>query len=171
MATHEICKKYNMFVLQGLCFYVVCVRYVLIALDATIYPADAGYLDSALQIVSTVCHFGPHVVAHVQLPVPQSNTNTNALLRHTRSIEDALHTRGIDVTHKLSLNFVKPSDSTLNDKRKMLQSCMACSVDSEKLHWQPPSIVSPLPLIRINEMRGYDSDARPGPTARAEQPS
>jgi hypothetical protein len=144
-------------------------RYVLVALDATIYPADAGYLDGALQIVSTVCHFGPHAIAHLQLPVPQSNTNTNALLRHTRTIEDSLHSRGIDITHKLSLHFTKPADSTGNDKRKLMQSCMACFSDGDKLLWQPPSVVGPLPLIRINEMRGYDSETRPGPTARAEQ--
>eukprot|EP00438_Fugacium_kawagutii_P025218 Skav218922 [mRNA] locus=scaffold2606:202536:209042:- [translate_table: standard] len=138
-------------------------------LDATIYPADAGLLDASLQIVATVCHFGPHCIAHVQMPMPQSNTNTNALLRHSRSIEDNLHNRGVDITHRLSLHLAKPADSTAQDKRRAMQSCLSCYSDGERLLWRPPAVIGPMPLVKISEMRGYDAESRPGPTARTEQ--
>ena len=138
-------------------------------LDATVYPADAAYFHSALQILSTVCHFGPHCIAHVQFPVPQSNTTTQALLNHHRTIEDTLHSKGVDINHKMSLHFQKPADSTAQDKRKIMQSCMACFSDAERLMWDPPTVISQLPLIKISDMRGYDAETRPGPSARAEQ--
>jgi len=140
-----------------------------VTLDATVYPADAAYFHSALQILATVCHFGPHCIAHVQYPVPQTNTNTPALLNHQRTIEDTLHSKGVEITHKLALHFQKPPDSTAQDRRKVLQSCMVCFSDADKLLWDPPTVISGLPLIKISDMRGYDSETRPGPSARAEQ--
>ena len=66
------------------------------------------------------------------------------------------------------LDFVKPADASQNDKRRGLQLATAAAADSGRLLWNVPTIISPLPLIKMIDMLGFE-DSKPGPSARAEQ--
>lgn len=138
-------------------------------MDATIYPADATYFNKCLDALGTVLHFGGHCLGHVQMPVPQSNIKEKTLLKHRRAIEDVLNSKGSEVSHHVSLNFVKPSDSHGNDKRGGLQLVVAAAADYDRLQWSVPTVIGPLTLIKVNEMLGFDEMTGPGPTQRVEQ--
>lgn len=144
-------------------------RHTLLLVDATVYPANAQYLNQALQNVVTILNFGPQCVAHCQLPVEQSNTTSKAVVKHTRTIQDTLFDQGMDILNTVTLHFQKPADCTANDKRKVVQLCLAVSADSDKSLWSIPPVISQIPLVKIAEMRGYDSEGKPGPSARTEQ--
>lgn len=144
-------------------------RHALVLLDATVYPADNVYLQNALKNLTTAAHFGNHVLGHLQLPVLQSNTTSKALLKHTRLIEDALVGSGISPHTRVTLQFTLPPDGAASDKRKLSQACIACASDPDKLSWMTPPVIGPLPLCKISDMKGYDAEQRPGPSARAEQ--
>ena len=141
----------------------------MILVDATVYPANAQYFNQALQSMATVLHFGGHCIAHCQLPVMQSNTTSKALLNHRRSMEDMFVNNNLDVTVPVTLHFQKPADTSNNDKRRLSQLCLAVSSDSEKLMWSVPPVISQIPLVKVEDMRGFDDGSKPGPTARAEQ--
>ncbi|CAK9076667.1 unnamed protein product [Durusdinium trenchii] len=143
--------------------------HTLILVDATVYPANAQYFNQALQSMATVLHFGGHCIAHCQLPVMQSNTTSKALLNHRRSMEDMFVNNNLDVTVPVTLHFQKPADTSNNDKRRLSQLCLAVSSDSEKLMWSVPPVISQIPLVKVQDMRGFDDGSKPGPTARAEQ--
>lgn len=144
-------------------------RHTLLLVDATVYPANAQYLNQALQNVVTILNFGPQCVAHCQLPVEQSNTTSKAVVKHTRTIQDTLFDQGMDILNTVTLHFQKPADCAANDKRKVVQLCLAVSADSDKSLWSIPPVISQIPLVKIAEMRGYDSEGKPGPSARTEQ--
>lgn len=144
-------------------------RHTLLLVDATVYPENAQYLNQALQNVVTILNFGPQCVAHCQLPVEQSNTTSKAVVKHTRTIQDTLFDQGMDILNTVTLHFQKPADCTANDKRKVVQLCLAVSADSDKSLWSIPPVISQIPLVKIAEMRGYDSEGKPGPSARTEQ--
>ncbi|CAK9069269.1 FO synthase subunit 1, partial [Durusdinium trenchii] len=118
--------------------------------------------------MTTVLNFGGHAVGHVQHPVNQSNTTPQALVKHKRQIEDSMISKGLDTQLTVSLDFVKPADASQNDKRRGLQLATAAAADSGRLLWNVPTIISPLPLIKMIDMLGFE-DSKPGPSARAEQ--
>lgn len=144
------------------------VRYVLAILDATIYPANAASLKSAMTTMNTVLNLSQNNIGHVMLPVIQSNTTSQALVKHARIIEDSFIGSGFDTTGKVALHLQKPLDAAANDKRGGLQTCLALS-GGKDCAWVSPVVIGPLTLVKVSEMIGYSEDSRPGATARAEQ--
>ncbi|CAK8999970.1 FO synthase subunit 1 [Durusdinium trenchii] len=142
--------------------------YILVLLDATVYPANAAYLEAASQALSTVLHFGGHCIGHIQAPVPHSNTTQTALVKHRGLLEDSLMGKSLDITARVCLNFQRPPDAHQGDKRRVVQDVIAASAESVPSSWNVPSVIGPLPMIKTQDMLGFE-DARPGPTARAEQ--
>lgn len=138
-------------------------------LDATIFPANSKQLMCAFQILTTVLGMAGRNLGHVQLPIPQTNTTSGALVKHRRVIEDALLTNGFDITNTVAVVFEKPSDSTAADRRGGVQTCVAVCQDPKASPWSLPMSIGPLSLVKVSDMLGYDPDSRPGATARAEQ--
>ena len=147
----------------------IFLRRTLVLVDATVYPANAQYLNQALNSMATILHFGGHCVGHCQFPVMQSNTTSKAWTSHRRSMEDCFVNNNLDVTNSVTLHFQKPTDSQANDKRRLVQQCLALSSDAEKLLWTIPPVISNIPLIKVADMKGYEEGSKPSPGARAEQ--
>ena len=89
------------------------VRYVLAILDATIYPANAASLKSAMTTMNTVLNLSQNNIGHVMLPVIQSNTTSQALVKHARIIEDSFIGSGFDTTGKVALHLQKRLDAAV----------------------------------------------------------
>lgn len=143
-------------------------RYALAILDATVYPANATTLRSALGTMTTVLNLSQNNIAHVMMPVTQSNTTSNALVKHWRIIEDSFIASGLDVTQKVGLHLQKPTEAAGNDRRGGLQTCIAVA-GGRVCAWEPPVVIGPLTLVKVSDMIGYSEESRPGATARAEQ--
>lgn len=141
----------------------------MVLLDATVFPSNALLLKSALTTVQTVINMGSANIGHVQLPIPQTNTTTQALVKHRRAIEDALMAGGLDTSSTAILDFARPANATASNQRQGLQTCLALLPKARAPSWTVPGVIGPLPLIRVCDMLGYDPDSRPGATARAEQ--
>ena len=148
----------------------VCFRYMIAVLDATVFPANAKALANVAQLMSTVLAMNPkNNVAHVQLPVLQTNTNTTALVTHRRKLEDALLSARLDTSTSVVLHFAKSGDATAADKRGGIQACLVLTQDPKQCNWVFPQVIGPIPLVRVADMVGYDAENRPSPSARAEQ--
>ena len=65
-------------------------RYTIATLDATIFPSNALLMKGALETMSCLLNIGVQNIAHIQLPIPQSNTTPQAMTKHRRTIEDYL---------------------------------------------------------------------------------
>ena len=125
-------------------------------------------MKAALEAMSSVLNMGVQNIAHIQFPIPQSNTTAHAQTKHKRTIEDYLLSASC-ISQNVGLLLVKPGDAHASDKRGCLQQCVAVSIDAKNPPWTPPLLVGPLELIRVSDMLGYDEMNRPGATARAEQ--
>ena len=107
----------------------------------------------------------------------QAQTNMKTLVKHRRSLEDGLITRNLDISKQVTLNWVKDT-SPGQDRRCSTQNAIAVTSSHVKFGasvWKDSQLVTSglahnLPLIRVNEMIGYDADAKPGAAMRAEQP-
>lgn len=144
-------------------------RFVFVTLDATIFPANSKHLMSALNTMATTLGMASRNLGHIQLPVPQTNTTSGALVKHRRLIEDTLLSGGFDVTNNVALVLEKPADATEKDRRGGSQACISIVQDPKASSWTAPSAIGPVKLVRVMDMCGYDPDNRPGATARAEQ--
>ena len=143
-------------------------RYTIATLDATIFPSNALLMKGALETMSCLLNIGMQNIAHIQLPIPQSNTTPQAMTKHRRTIEDYLLSQSCG-SQAVGLHLTRPNDAHASDKRGCLQSCVAVYVDSKTFPWSLPILIGPLELIRVSDMLGYDEVNRPGVTARAEQ--
>ena len=142
----------------------------MVVLDATVFPSNALLLRNALNTMQTVINMvGANGIAHVQLPIQQSNTTSQAVMKHRRAIEDSFMAGGFDPSYTTVLDFARPANATAADQRHGLQQCLALLPRVRAPTWTAPGVVGALPLIRVCDMLGYDPDSRPGATARAEQ--
>ena len=142
-------------------------------MDLTVFPANAALVKNAMAVMCNVLNLGANNIGHVQLPVTQTQTSLTALIKHRRLVEDYFISQGFDVAGRtVSLNFETSRDATLSDTRGGVQPCLFLQqpVGANKPSpWTPPSIVGPLPLIRVMDMIGYDAESRPAPAQRTEQ--
>eukprot|EP00435_Cladocopium_sp_Y103_P033211 s2906_g8.t1 len=143
-------------------------KYTFATLDATVFPSNAMVMKGSLEIMSSLLNMGVQNIAHIQLPIPQSNTTLQALTKHRRTIEDYLLSHAC-ASQTVGLHLTKPNDAHGHDKRGCLQGCVACYFDSRNPPWNLPILIGPVELIRVSDMLGYDEVNRPGATARAEQ--
>ena len=149
-------------------------RFTLVLVDATILPANSGYMTSVLNMTKTILNMADLNCAHLQCPIPQSQTQPPALLKHQRFIEDNLLLGGCDVTSRASLHFDK-SQCRSTDTRSSMQLFLVVTSNSfAGNQWKDSSVlqrnsIGPVPLIRVADMIGFDSEIRLGASARAEQ--
>ena len=129
--------------------------------DVTIYPANAKLVSTALS--------GNLNAAHVQLPICHTNTTSQVVYKHRRLVEDNLmSSQKLDISQTVALHS-KPDEGHASDKRGGVQTCLFVTADQAASTWQSPQVIGPIPLIRVRDMLGYDTENRPGATARAEQ--
>jgi len=124
-------------------------------------------LQSVLSMSSKAC-------AHVQIPVWQAQTQTKALLKHRRVLEDNMVAASLNVLQPVTLNFDK-SCLPGGDKREPWHPCLYVTANAHESNaWDTCAAnvqrsIGPCPLIRVSEMVGFDADNRPGASARVEQ--
>ena len=151
------------------------VRFVLCGLDTCVWPSNAHYVTNCLNTFTNLRAMSPNNGGHCQTPVIQSQTTTDAWIKHRRMLEDALKKGKMDITVPVALMFNKTGNHA-NDKRCVNHPCFfVTSVDhSQGNAWQAASAVSkgligPCALIKCTDMIAYDPDSRHGPAARTEQ--
>ena len=138
-------------------------RYILVSLDATLWPSNANYLAAAVSTACAIVNLSQDNIAHVQMPQLQSSTNAGTVLKHRRSLEDQLVNHKLDVTNAIMLRFDK-GDAQRNDARKNAQVCVAATSTNysanglSETEAVKTSNIGPVPLIRTNQMVGYDAE-------------
>lgn len=111
------------------------------------------------------------------MPLHQAQTSVQALVKHRRHLEDFMMSHALDITRNVALIFQKPPGGSSSDKRQTVHPCLfVSSTNHETNAWHQSSVaqtnqVSDTPLIRVNEMLGYDTEdgSRPGAASRTEQ--
>ena len=138
--------------------------------DVTVYPANAKLVGTALDSLGLLLNMaGNHNAAHVQLPICHTNTTSQVVYKHRRLVEDNLMSaQKLDISQTVALHS-KPDEGHASDKRGGVQTCLFVTADQATTSWQSPQVIGPIPLIRVRDMVGFDSENRPGATARAEQ--
>eukprot|EP00435_Cladocopium_sp_Y103_P009464 s1851_g2.t1 len=151
------------------------IRFVLCSLDVCVWPSNSAYVNNCMTSFVNVLQMSPNNAGHCQLPVMQTQTTTEAWVKHRRALEDALKKGRMDITTGVALTFDK-SASHANDKRSVNHPCLFVSaLDHQQANaWLGSSAVSrgvigPCQLIRVTDMQGFDPDNRFGAAARTEQ--
>ena len=154
---------------------VLALRFVLCGLDTCVWPSNSVYVANCLATFINVLAMSPNNAGHCQTPVMQSQTTTDAWVKHKRVLEDTLKKGRMDITVPVTLTFDK-SSCHANDKRCVNHPCLFVSaVDHQQPNaWMTSSAVSkgiigPCPLIRVLDMKGFDPDNRFGSASRTEQ--
>ena len=150
-------------------------RFVLCSLDTCVWPPNSAYVNNCLATLVNVLQMSPNNAGHCQLPVMQSQTTTDAWIKHRRTLEDALKKGRMGITTGVALTFDKTS-SHANDKRCVNHPCLfVTALDHQQANaWLGAAAVSkcvigPCQLIRVSDMQGFDPDNRFGAAARTEQ--
>ena len=151
-------------------------RLVLSSVDCCVWPSNASYVANCFNAFNNILAMSPTHCGHVQLPVMQSQTSTEAWLKHRRMAEDILKKAGMDITVAVSLTFDKSSNHA-NDRRTVNHLCNFITASSHQQGnaWSncaaaTTGVIGPCQLIRVSDMRGFDPDNRFGAAARTEQP-
>ena len=161
-----------------MCLIPPSLRHVMTSLDCCVWPSNMGYLQACLQALHSVLAMFPKCGGHLQVPMPQAQTVPQALVKHRRILEDFLIGHNMDITKNVTLIFQTSSGSTSADKRSLVHPCLFVSSTNhnETNVWSSSAPVqmghiADIPLIRVNEMLGYDLEvgSRPGASARTEQ--
>lgn len=150
-------------------------RYVVCSVGATVWPSSTQYMVDCLTLLQNVCSLSPCNVGHVQTPVFHSATSMQAHMKHSRKVEDILWKANLDISQRVTLLFSKETTRQGSDKRALTQACISpfagknCKWQESEAHLS--GVVGPLPLLKVSEMVGYDSDTgmRPGAASRVEQ--
>lgn len=145
--------------------------------DATLWPSKAVLKDSALHVLATVVSMNGNNMAHVQMPLPHASTTPQAVMNHSRSLEDSLLQAKLDMGQPVTLLFRK-DDSRLSDKRRSTQLCYAVLATHSKVVGTSPWLksnavqmgyIDSLPLVKVGDMMGQDENTRLSPGLRVEQ--
>lgn len=159
--------------MKGFCL--ASLRLVLALVDFTVYPADATYVASCLEVVKALLTTSSDTCAHVQLPIQQTQTTDKAILKNQRKVEDTLSAASLDVLTKVTHMYDK-SEVRGNDGRKTVQTALAVSfLSHEGNPWHgskvfSTGVIGPSSLIPFNQTLGFDRDAGPpGAALRSEQ--
>ncbi|CAK9105767.1 Uncharacterized protein SCF082_LOCUS49288, partial [Durusdinium trenchii] len=146
--------------------------HVICSIDATLWPASNQYMLDSVSLMQNVCALGPQNVGLVQNPVFHAGTTMQALVKHSRRLEDALMKSELDITQRVTLLFQKEAARQGSDKRPLTQVAVS-PVASKACKWSDcevhqTGLVGPLPLVRVSDMEGYDPEngLRPGAGAR-----
>ena len=136
-------------------------------LDATVFPANAAYLAASLKAFATLLSMSSTMIGWVRLPVYQKQTSESAVVKHRQQLENALLKGGLSVINLIQVLYTKP-DSTARDARNLHQLAFAAHAFHQCVPVREGKL-GPAPLIRMSDFLGYDSETKPGASARVEQ--
>ena len=143
-------------------------------LDATVFPANAAYLAASLKAFATLLSMSSTMIGWVRLPVYQKQTSESAVVKHRQQLENAQLKGGLSVINLIQVLYTKP-DSTARDARNLHQLALATFHSHFAAHAFHQCVpvregkLGPAPLIRMSDFLGYDSETKPGASARVEQ--
>ena len=151
-------------------------RYILVSLDATLWPSNSTWLHQAVQLAANVLHMSANNIGHLQLPMAHQATDNETVMKHCRIVEDKVVFHQLDM-NAMTLLFKKDESARSNDKRKTTQLCKTLSSKHFKSSdgvWATSKAcesgyIGNLPLVRVADMLGYDETNKPNPGARVEQ--
>ena len=149
-------------------------RYLICGFDATVWPANACQVSNATSLMSNLLAMNSTHMGWVQYPVLQAQTTQVAMIKHRHLLDLSFLKESLTVQNNVQILYTKP-EATARDSRNLCQSALATFHSSFlDASWQNSSAVKegkigPCPLIRVSDMQGFDDDARPNPSARAEQ--
>lgn len=149
-------------------------RYVLALVDTCVWPSNSAYLHACLTAFNSLLASSPKYAGHLQIPVLQAQTHQAAVVKHRRTLEDSLVANGLDIMRPVSLIFDKGS-LPAGDKRDPWHPCLLVTATAhENNAWFDSAVaqnrcIGPCPLIRVADMLGFDSEARPSASQRTEQ--
>ena len=162
----------------GFCAFMwgpTCCRLPLAILDCSVWPSNMTYLASAISTFNACLSMSPNAGGFVYVPAPHQAITQEVLVKHRRKLEDGLMNGGMYVLNRVSLQFVKQGSSS-NDKRKSSQEALlvVASENASDGSWTTSHIwekllINGIPLIRVSDMLGYDTESKPGASARVEQ--
>ncbi|CAK9054943.1 FO synthase subunit 1 [Durusdinium trenchii] len=138
--------------------------FVLASIDCCVWPANTSYLTSCLEAFHAVLAMSGRCGGHLQMPLHQAQTSVQALVKHRRHLEDFMMSHALDIARNVALIFQKPPGGSSSDKRQTVHPCLfVSSTNHETNAWHQSSVaqtnqVSDTPLIRVNEMLGYDTE-------------
>ena len=151
------------------------VRYIICAVDTTVFPANGAHLQAALHALTTLMSMSSNMIGYVLYPQFQSQTSGSALVKHRHLLDNALLKGGVSLVHHIQLLYSKP-DSTVRDTRPLSQTTLAVFNTGfpqhafHNSHAVKEGKLGPCPLLRIGDFLGYDSDlSKPEASARVEQ--
>ena len=146
-------------------------RYVLCALDATVWPKNE-LVNEALQVLHTVCSMGSANMGYIQYPLLHSQTSLTAQCKHRRYMEDKLLNTESDFSTSFTLLFNKQG-MRADSSQPSSQQCVLITVGNNNKWSQSAAyqngFLGPLALTPMRDLIGYDPDNRPGASSRVEQ--
>ena len=154
--------------------WIQTMRFVLGNFDTTVWPSNATAVANATAIAAQLCGMSSSVCVFVQLPLAQSQTTAQAMLKHRHQLELALLKHSLTVQYSVQVLYVK-SDSRANDSRPLCQPslCTFHSNYSEPVFGGSQAVrqgkLGPCPLIKVSDFINYDDTNKPGASARVEQ--
>ena len=145
----------------------------MVSFDACVWPSNSALVTQGLQTAISLLSMSQRNGMHLQMPLSQAQTKIEPVLKHRRLLEDTLVAGGMDISCYVTLSFDK-TQCHAGDKRKGSHPCLFVSASSENNEWSESAAaqtgsIGPVPLIRMNEMIGYDPDLKWGPAVRIEQ--
>ena len=152
----------------------VSIRFLITALDCTVWPADSAYLAEGLRVMGDILAMCSDNMGFVQYPVLTSQTTTSALIKHRHLLDNNMLKHNLSVHHHVQLLYSKPN-STANDARALSQPAVAVfhANFDESIFQQSTGVkhgrLGPCELLRIADFVGFDDAKRPGASARVEQ--
>ena len=150
-------------------------RYMICGVDFTVNPANAQLVTSSLQVLANMLAMGSCNVGHVQMPMFHKQTNSTTILKHRRSIEDALLRHLLSVDKPVVLLFDRHPEyrgnnpSTHQGAAVVTHSQFSSSSAFNECKAVQEGRIGPIPLARVSDFIDYDESCRPGPAERVEQ--
>jgi len=152
-------------------------RLVLALMDLTSWPNDASLLGGCLQAFTGILNMSPaHTAGFMLQPLAHAQTNPMIVLKNRRKLEDSCIAAQLDIMTQVYVSFVKDSRASSSDRRQNVQSALfltslACQNENPWCQGEVFRIqtLQSIPLIKVSDMLGYDSESRPSPSARVDQ--
>ena len=146
-------------------------------MDLSYWPNDATYLSGCLQAFNGILQMSPaHSAGFMSFPLAHAQTHPLIVLKKKRRLEDACVEAQLDIWTQVVIMCNKDSGASSSDKRANLQNALlltslACQNDNPWCHGDVfrSQTLQNIPLIKVSDMVGYDSESRPSPSARVDQ--
>lgn len=150
-------------------------RYVICAIDCTVWPADANYLAEAFRTFSSILSMSSEHTGWVQYPLLTSQTNKSAVIKRRHLLDNYVEAQPHSAPR--SANPLRESVKFLSRRSQRALSQPAVAVfrgNFEASNFLVSAAVrlgkvGPCELVRIADMIGFDDSRRPGASARVEQ--